>query len=534
MADVDVIIRARAATREAFQQVERELKALEEQAKGTGEAATKAGSGLKDFFSANSESFSAVGKFAAGALAGVVALGAGVVALGIRGADVADIRGQFDALNRTLGNDSTGVLQTLRTSFAGTVSDMSIMSMGTKALSQGLKVGATDFGVIADAARVLADRGLGTAEEAFGSLTQAMATGKTKAAEMLIGNVDMERAYDRYAGSIGVAVKELSEEQKIAASSAAIMAALKSEVLANGKAQFDFADGASAAKAMLVNVTDALGESIAQSPVVNAMMASFVSGAQAAFGANTQDQVRRLTGFVNDGATMLMTFAQVAVTGADIIVRVWGGLQMLFSGTLSIITLVGQGFFKLVEGAAKVASYLPVVGSTFAGVGQQAKDLGVFMGGVQTSFHDQAEEALNTVRGNSELGQTLDRLHGFLGETKAKMIAAGGATVDVATKTATLTERKRALIESTGLSAKAHEKEVEALKKLEAKLDSVTHTGIADFSHEVQVSWQKERVWLEQAVKHPDALNAFTRAAGDAKIGAKGLSDGISEIGIVS
>jgi hypothetical protein len=421
---VDLVLRARAVTAAAFAEVQKELADLEGKAKGVGDGAKGAGDGLLSFSDSTKQSFASMG--AAVGLAGgaVVALGAGIVALGMRGADVSDMRGSFEQLNKTIGNDSTAVLAALKTSFAGTVSDFALMEMSNKALSAGLKAGVADFGLLGDSARVLSDRGLGTAEEAFGTLAKAMATGKLKQAELMIGNIDAEAAYVSYGKSIHKATGDLTEQEKITATSIAITQRLKDQVMAGGKAQFDFADAVAASSVMIGNFKDGLGEAIATSPVVISMLGSFKAGLESAFGVDQAGLVKSLTGYVNRFAITLVDAAKFGVDTAGFINVAWSGLKLVFAAVGTAITFTLEAIVTNMSRILEVAVQIPGIGDKFKGAAASVREAKDQLHGMRLSFQDQTKEAWAGVTATGEFEKKLDTMRGGLSKMRGEMVLA--------------------------------------------------------------------------------------------------------------
>ena len=264
--NIDIVVRGKDVTREAFKNVEEGLGGIDKKAQGTTESMKKTGASFGDIAKASA--------IVAGAVTGVAV---GIAALGSRGADVLDIKDSFASLNKTIGNDSTAVLGTLKTAFAGTISDFDIMKMSNAALSSGLKISNEDFGMLGNAARVLADRTGTDVTTAFNTLSGAMATGKTKGAEMLVGVIDNKKAADDYATSLGKLTKDLTEQEKIDANAIAIKAQLKISLAGASGATADFADKVEQSKVKISNLVDGIGEWVATSPGLGTF-ASAVTG----------------------------------------------------------------------------------------------------------------------------------------------------------------------------------------------------------------------------------------------------------------
>lgn len=269
MADqnIDIEIRARAILDEAGKQISGLMKNIEQQS----ESASKK-SGM---------SFGEMAKVTTVVAGAVTGLAAGIGTLGARGADVADVRDAFDQLNATIGNDSKKVLDTLRTQFAGTVSDFELMKMANTGLQSGLKASDADFQLLANGARVLADRTGQDATTAFNTLVQAMATGKTKGAELLVGVIDNDRAIEAYANKVRKAKEDLTEQEKIEALSIATKMRLKATVGEASGATADFGDKIAQSKVKITNMVDGIGTWVATTPAVGGW-ASAITGVSGA------------------------------------------------------------------------------------------------------------------------------------------------------------------------------------------------------------------------------------------------------------
>lgn len=404
---------------------------------------------LEDHFSPGVwKAFGSVGT-AAGVMAGaVVAAGAAFVALGSRGADVADMRGQFEALNATIGNDSTKALDALKTSFAGTVSDFDLMKMTNEALSAGLKASASDLGLMGDVARVVADRIGGDASQAFEVLSKAMATGKTKGAELLIGVIDNEAAIANYAKSLRVSASTLSEEQKIAAVSIAIKQRMGEVLSVAGKAEVDFADAVAIATTTVTNLYDALALSVTQAPAVQVLMKTFTEGIQAGFGVDSQQMVQTISGYVNKFAIFLVDVAKVGVDTAGFINVAWNGMKLVFAAVAVAATFVMEAIVTNISRFLNVAEQIPGVGDKFTGVAATARNAATSLHNLRETFVDQTKQAYAGVTANSEFEKKLDTIRGALGTTREAMVKASA-------EQALMSEGAKTLGASTGTAGTA-------------------------------------------------------------------------------
>src|SRR5262249_12459649 len=151
----------------------------------------------------------------AGLMVGAVgAATAAVVALGSRGADVADVQASFDGLTAAAGASADVMLGELQKGTLGTISNFDLMKMANKALGSGLIKSSEDMGTLAAGAQLLADRTGGDTKEAFETLTEAIASGRTAHLKQLGLFVDSKVAVQDYATSLGKSVGDLTDAQR--------------------------------------------------------------------------------------------------------------------------------------------------------------------------------------------------------------------------------------------------------------------------------------------------------------------------------
>jgi len=374
--------------------------------------------------------FAAATAAAAVTVGAVVGVTAAIIKLGERGADVADISDQFEILNNEIGNTSGDVLGKLRTAFAGTVSDFEIMKATNVALSQGLQLNADEFELTAQAARVLADRTGGDAVEAYKTLTTAMATGNDRMLKGVALNYDAATAVEAHAKAIGIEKAELRESEVIAAKKTATLAELARTVKVSGLAQYDFADAVKASGAMVDNFKDSLGKAIAQSPVVQAMLKSFQSGIEAGFGVDQQAMVKKLIGFVNDFAIMMVDVALTVVTSVDNMRWVWAKYfkefaqdMAIYTKGLEIITGALAGFFVL-------QAKLPGQTQAFKDAAEAALALANRVTANRVGWEEQVKIAGQLEKGTDGFSRALKTAKEGLTDARAAMIKARDSHVE--------------------------------------------------------------------------------------------------------
>lgn len=299
---------------------------------GLGNDAAKAKSDGAAMGPAFAVSFSAIAAGAAIAVSGVAALAAGVTALAVHGSDVADVHGQFDVLNRSVGNTSGTLLTTLRGAMRSTVSDFELMKSTNLALSQGLKLNEDQFKLTGQAARVLADRVGGDSKDAYEKLTMAMATGQDKQLKSIGLNIDAEAAVKRHADALGVQVGDLTEAEVITAKRNATLAEMNRILGESGEAGLDFADVVDMGTTVLSNFVDGLSEGIATSPVLTAAIGPIGDAISTAFGGSSAGLIQMIVRLIEDGALAFVSFADSGLAAADSVVKGFAWVESKLAG----------------------------------------------------------------------------------------------------------------------------------------------------------------------------------------------------------
>ena len=184
--------------------------------------------------------------------------------------------------------------------------------------------------------------------------------------------------------------------------------------------------------------------------------------------------------FGNDGTggqSIVRGFLSALITGADLAIgavqlmmRGYAGLQTVFMATASVVSSLGLAFLSLVSGAAQVATKIPGIGSSFVGLSGSLNTSRLEMEAIQKSFHDQAAEALEGVKGNSAFSKSLDAGRGVLQAMKAEL-----ANVTIAQSANTAATRaaagpKKELVTLTEAEIKANKKAAEEHEKFAASV----------------------------------------------------------------
>lgn len=477
-----------------------------------------AGRSLGVLSSALKGDLASIGKIAGAAAAGVAATATAIALLADRGAEVADVEQQFNALNESIGNDGKDALATLRQAFDGTVSDFEIMRSVNLALSSGLKLTGTEMGTVAAASRVLADRVGGDGKQAFEALTQAMAFGNERMLRQVGITIDAEAALKAYAASIGKSADELTRAEQIAAKKNAILAALAKTLALTGAAERDFGDRIAIGRVALQNMIDTIGKGIANSPVLAAAMDGISSAILNAFGPNQEQALKTIIGLVNDFAFFGIKTAKVIVATVGAMGLAWNGLKLVFNGVMAVMFDAAEGFVNAIFKMVAVANMLPGIGNRFDGLIQtllEARNTFNLTGNV---FRDQAKDAS---KAGFEWDKSIKTVIGSLDDIETTMRVAEKTTLSNTQSTKKLAaaagETTEALAGQAGATMKLSEAQEKAKKTIDEflsttfKLPSVFEAakqqmtsfaaagqGLVKSVTSIEVAWARMRTTLRQ------------------------------------
>jgi hypothetical protein len=471
----------------------------------------KAAKGLGIF----GESFGAVTKFAGLAVGAIGSTTAAIVALGVHGADVADVQAAFETLTARAGETADVMLGALAKGTLGTISNFELMKIANTALGSGMIKSAEDMSTLAQGAQLLADRTGGSAADALVTLSEAMAKGTSKQADLKFMFRDSTTAVDNYAASIHKTPAQLTPMQEATAKSQGALKALRDELDRVGPATADFGDNIAQGKVAVQNLVDGLAVAIATSPVVRAGMQAMGEALQAAFGGTQQSTVKALMVFVNDFAIGLTYVGQVAVTAATVFVTVWSGIKVALLSVMQAVGQVGAGIMDMVAGLAELGQKIPGHAKWLDTLATTTRGWSTATDEVTRGLKAQADEAMEGVKGNSELNKTIDKIGGTLINVRERMEAANRAQGDLTSGADTLARglavtdeavrltaaQIKAMEEATlkGMTAMVESGDALALafKTVQEDITLANTTGLAQRTLEIEMAQQKEIAGLQ-------------------------------------
>ncbi len=428
----------------------------------------KAAKGLGVF----SESFGAVTKFVGLAVGAIGAGTAAIVALGVHGADVADVQKAFEGLTARAGESADVMLGALNAGTLNTISNFELMKLANTALGSGMIKNAEDMGTLAQGAQLLADRTGGTAAEALATLTEAMAKGTSKQAGLKFMFRDSTEAVAAYAQSVGKTPAQLSPMEEATAKSQAALKALREELDRNGPASADFGDNIAKGRKAVQDLVDNLGVAIATSPVVGAGMQAMGDALQAAFGGTQQSTIKTLMGFVSSFAIALTYVGQGAVVAGQVLVQAFYAAKTAIGAVMTVLVGVVAGVVAFVDTLAGLAQKIPGHAKwidTFAASTDSAR---VYMEGLTKSLGEETAEAAKGAIGHSAASATLDKMGGVLINVRGAMEAAQRAQGDMATGADTLRKGVAGAGEAATLTAAQIKAMEDATIKAEAAIST--------------------------------------------------------------
>lgn len=267
--------------------------------------------------------FSTVALGASVAASTIALVTGAIVGLAEKGSHINDVAAGFDRLAGGAEN-ANRILDAMMKGVAGTVDDLELMEIANKALATGAIKTAEQFGVVTAAARVLSREGFGPIEQQLSTIERALATGRTRQLQYMIGVIDLKGAEDKYAASIGATRDQLTASGKLHADQIAIFDRLNQKVSEAGDQQLSFAEKTKAARIAFGNWFDDLASAVAKSPQVNQALDAIGKAILDALGGSQQTAMELIV----DG---IDKFAGAVKAAAPYLQSALSGIRSLFS-----------------------------------------------------------------------------------------------------------------------------------------------------------------------------------------------------------
>jgi len=190
-----------------------------------------------------------------------------------RGSAVDDLAQSFQTLTSKAGVTADALLGDLQQATGKTISNFDLMLKASESLRAGLKP--DEIIEVTQAARALAEETGGSLTEEIEGLTNALVTGNEKFLKTRGIYIDTETAVNKYAKTLGVEAKNLTEVAKLEASRIAILEALNEKAKEGALVTSDVADSIAEVRAALDNTKDSFAQAIANSSALNQVLKEF-------------------------------------------------------------------------------------------------------------------------------------------------------------------------------------------------------------------------------------------------------------------
>jgi len=404
---------------------------------------------IDDFAKSSADNFKVLGQAAGIVTGALTAVAGGIVALGMRGADVSDIRGEFDGLTSSVGLSADALSSRLTAATDGIISKFDLMQTANKALSGGLRISVDDFGTLGEAARVLADRVGGDAKETFDALTEAMTNGKIKGLKPY--GVDIVELNQK----IQDAGKGLTEYQKLHVIQTGLLDQLSRATQESGDKQLDFADKIARGATTLRDLTDDVAIAIANNPALAVVMDTIGDAIQNAFGGDQQSRVAVINEYVSKFAIVAVDAASVILEFGRFAVNAFYGARVGLFGLLEGLFDTEVQLRELQIATLEYANTIPGLRGNFDGLLESARSSQQVSAAIRDSFKETKDAALDSAAG---INAGFDSTQGTLAKMREGMVEASKVTQET-------TRTTRALRGATDEHAVSEKERTEAMKK---------------------------------------------------------------------
>lgn len=244
-----------------------------------------------------------------------------------KGAGIADVEENFDRLAEGAGRAGETMLGVLREGTHNTIDDFTLMKTVNDQFAAGIQLTDQQMKTLAEGGFALAQaKGIDVAD-AFDTLNNAMLTGQVRQVQMLTGKIDLAKAEEEYAKTLGTTTERLTAQERQEAARLAILEKVTEATNRLGE-QTDGVDEILAqVQTAWNNFYDDLIKGVAASPsVVNAFL-SIRDALFETFGGTEQvtatfiDAINDIADWVADNAPGIIAWFGKVRDGA---VELWG------------------------------------------------------------------------------------------------------------------------------------------------------------------------------------------------------------------
>lgn len=175
--------------------------------------------------------FAAVGAAVVATLAAIGAATTQAMEMAVLGDEVNNLSGQFEQISVNSGKNYVAFLSELKDASDGAISNTQLYAIANKAMSAGLEENGLSLSEIISLTNKYAETTGIDAVQAIESVTKSMSTGKVMALQAMGIQLDLTKATEDYAKSIGVAVEDLTDQEKKIISQNAAMEGLRNATI---------------------------------------------------------------------------------------------------------------------------------------------------------------------------------------------------------------------------------------------------------------------------------------------------------------
>jgi hypothetical protein len=138
----------------------------------------------------------------------------------MQGSAISDVTSNFEHLTAQAGRLGETLITELRNGTHGTIDDFNLIKIATQDLAAGMHLTDQQFGTLAKGAFALAQATGTDVKTALDTMNDAMLTGRTRSLALLTGKIDLTKAEEKFAASIGTTRDQLNDEGKLEAATA--------------------------------------------------------------------------------------------------------------------------------------------------------------------------------------------------------------------------------------------------------------------------------------------------------------------------
>lgn len=196
-------------------------------------------------------------------------------------------------------------------------------------------------------------------------------------------------------------------------------------------------------------------------------------------------------GMVKSFIDGLLVGVDYGITGAQLMMRAFSGLKLVFFGAASAAGALALGFMNLVEAAATAATKLPGIGESFKGIAAEVSLTREVYERSQKAFHDQAAAAWEGVKGNGALSQSLDVASNTVQAMRAELAKTTIAVSNHEKVTRNAGSAKAEYVAKTKAEIEEENRSTASKKKLNAEIDKLNENTMSLYAQVKAGIWGK-------------------------------------------